>query len=834
MSSPENSEEVKILVTSDFRVSSVNLVGDLSASSVMLATSDFDYGGASGGGNKYLSKVVDDIAAGDITFLKSVITDYLHSINYSMGELGSGYYLGKYGDTEDSYLELDRLLVRKIAYFVELVIKKLSHVGGAIILTPASLTCERVEEYPTYYRCYFKQKDGDREIHNEFVVDDLARCQSFNVKEGVNHNVGNTYYWRRVVGVGADHIDLSKSDCDPGSMAPKGGDDIVQLGHLSLPERQNAIILNSYGNDAPSFKTYQKINSYSLVGKEVSAQEFDSITKRMIFRIFGDMYVGNSGRTNYLWYDQDGGLRIKAKELLFETTNGSYSDINDVTAETAEGVRAFAENAINAVTDNLSNDPGAYLGLKTIIDSLSDLETWTSKGTSENITEFVKGYLKTTTDFSFLGNAGIKTRYDSASGKYVVDTLNGSGLVTASNYATLFSAEIKNNGLATKDDVSTIISQSGLVTTANYATLFTSEVTKRNLATKGDITTTINSSNLVTTSSFASLFSSSVTTNNLATKGDITTTINASGLVTTSSFASLFSAAVTSNGVAKTADITAAVKNFVTADGVKTIISQVSIKADKIDFTGSSTFKSGAATALGLGSLAYKGSVSTGEVTGLGSLATKNSISASEVTGLGSLAKLNSIGTSYITGLGSLATLNSVSYSNLVTDLKNLIDGKAASSSLGSLAYLSKVGKAMLNETIISGGYLLTSLIDVENLYVKKLYSGISNNVITLGNSSITCSNVTSSGSIDHTYCTLSMGGTPGLQLRQYNNAGRFLVSCGTYESYMEVNIDSTTAHRFRVSATSSTLAVYMSGLPTSKPSSPGQLYKSGNYLMIS
>ena len=48
------------------------------------------------------------------------------------------------------------------------------------------------------------------------------------------------------------------------------------------------------------------------------------------------------------------------------------------------------------------------------------------------------------------------------------------------------------------------------------------------------------------------------------------------------------------------------------------------------------------------------------------------------------------------------------------------IDNKPDSSSLGSLAWRNKIGKAMMDETIIDGGYIKTSLIDTNNLIVKK------------------------------------------------------------------------------------------------------------------
>lgn len=191
----------------------------------------------------------------------------IESADFSTGALGTGFTL-KIDENGDSYIEVDRMLVRKVATFVQLLIQKIRAVGGQIILSPATMNCSRVEEHDTFYRCYFENTDGEKTIAQEFVVGDQARCQTFNVKEGVNENVTNTYYWRLVVGVGDDYIDLSKTDCDAGSTVPQAGDDIVQLGNRTDATRQAAIVLAAYGNDAPYFKMYRGIDSYSLSGKE--------------------------------------------------------------------------------------------------------------------------------------------------------------------------------------------------------------------------------------------------------------------------------------------------------------------------------------------------------------------------------------------------------------------------------------------------------------------------------------------------------------------------------------------------------------------------------------
>lgn len=216
----------------------------------------------------FIRKDKEDVAKEIITFLKGLVSNLVQSEGFSPGEFGSGFVLRN--DEGGSYLEIDRLLVRRIAYFVELVIKSLKHVGGSLVLSPASMVCSKVEEYDAYYRCYFEHEREGRFIYQEFVPGDQARAQEFNVKEGVNQNVASRFYWRLVIAVGDNYIDLSKSDAAVGSVAPQAGDDIVMLGNRDDVTRQNAIILSTIGDDAPSIKQYKGINSYSTEGKEIT------------------------------------------------------------------------------------------------------------------------------------------------------------------------------------------------------------------------------------------------------------------------------------------------------------------------------------------------------------------------------------------------------------------------------------------------------------------------------------------------------------------------------------------------------------------------------------
>lgn len=263
---------------------------------------------------------IDEEGVADL--LSILVRSGIESANFSTGALGAGFCLKK-DENGDSYLEVDRMLVRKVATFIQLLIQQIKHVGGQIILTPASMSCVKVEDKGDFYRCYFENTDGEKTIEQEFEVGDLARAQTFNVKEGVNDNVTNTYYWRAVVGTGDNYIDLSKTDCDAGSTEPKAGDDIVQWGNKSDATRQAAIILSAYGNDAPYFKLYRGINSYSLDGKE-----FVSFSRSEVM-IIADTIRFSSGET--------------IEEYINNVTGGLVVDVETAKKAAEEAQKAAAQ-----------------------------------------------------------------------------------------------------------------------------------------------------------------------------------------------------------------------------------------------------------------------------------------------------------------------------------------------------------------------------------------------------------------------------------------------------------------------------------------------------------
>lgn len=213
---------------------------------------------------KYLRKDQDDRSVGTISSDKGFEVG-----TFQEGTLGSGAAMYQDED-KNTYMEADFLKIRKKATFTTITVQELKHVGGEIILSPATMICSKVEETTIGYKCYFNKEDSDgRKVYQEFEVGDQARCQIFNLVPQEDGTLGSRYYWRLVIEVGEDYIVLSKTDCDTNSDIPLEGDHICLMGNRNDETRQSAILLSAYGSDAPSYKQYNGIKSYVLADAEL-------------------------------------------------------------------------------------------------------------------------------------------------------------------------------------------------------------------------------------------------------------------------------------------------------------------------------------------------------------------------------------------------------------------------------------------------------------------------------------------------------------------------------------------------------------------------------------
>lgn len=391
--------------------------------------------------DKYLRKDKDDRSVGTIASDKGFEIG-----KFQQGELGSGGIL-KMDEEGNSYLEVDKALFRKIAYFVEVMIKKLSHIGGTHILTPASMKCSKVEEFTDYYRCYFENEHEGRTINQEFVVGDQARSQTFNIKEGLSQNVSNQYYWRLVVATGANYIDLSKTDCDSGSGVPLTGDEIVLCGNRDNPSRQNALILSSYGEGTPSLIMYKGIKSYSLADAKTTTKlspEENELTGIV------NIEAGSTGASNLEDFPEEvfKSVHIGAVNLLRNSGfTGDYkseelsasSSLNSGSELYSKGLKYWTGSA------SVSDDANAVSGKCAVVGSLSQavelikgesfVVSFKGKGTSVSV------YLGGMTEI-----VSLTSEYAKKSVKFISD---GIGTFSISGDATICDLQLERGTIAT-------------------------------------------------------------------------------------------------------------------------------------------------------------------------------------------------------------------------------------------------------------------------------------------------------------------------------------------------------------------------------------------------
>lgn len=274
----------------------------------------------------FLRKDQEDVAYEKITFRKGVEFG-----NYSQGIYGSGGAV-EVDNNGNSFAEFDYLNIRKKATFTEITIQELKNIGGSLVLSPAAMKCSRVVTIDNgNYRCYFEAIDADgNKIGNEFAIGDLARCQTFNLDY-------NRYYWRKVVEVGEDYIDLSATEYDSSvkNDIPLAGDTITTLGNDIDVERQAAIVLSAYGENTPSMTQYANISDFNLENKVVTkfSKDENVITGKMTIlpnstgasniedlKIGGFNILRNSGFTgNYV-------AKSLFEDVVLDANTEMYSD----------------------------------------------------------------------------------------------------------------------------------------------------------------------------------------------------------------------------------------------------------------------------------------------------------------------------------------------------------------------------------------------------------------------------------------------------------------------------------------------------------------------------
>lgn len=371
---------------------------------------------------RYLRKTTEDTAEKKITFneglkangdgvvatkvtankgdIKQVTADKItsesiESADYISGL--SGYKLGKVG--AESSLDIDKLTVRKKAIFTELDIKRIDHIGGANVTSPASCRIAKVEPYypsttmttaegeelsaadgdynvlaatSVGYKCYFQAEQDGEQINNDWQVGDQALCHAFNLTTP-------RYYWRLVIDKstaiedGYHWVALSMTDCDTNSDVPMAEDTIVCFGNRTDKDRQSVIIMDSEGASAPYLRQLKGINSYNITDANIVTQL--SPTKNIIRGETIELST-SSGNKGVQDLANDA---LKSAKTYTDTAFGNAKDYTDTSVgsakEYADGVLNDAKGYADGVGDEAEANAKKY-----------------ADGVGTSVTTSVKGY----------------------------------------------------------------------------------------------------------------------------------------------------------------------------------------------------------------------------------------------------------------------------------------------------------------------------------------------------------------------------------------------------------------------------------------------------------
>ena len=275
------------------------------------------------GSDNFISKQFDDIAKGTITWEK-------------LQKFLKGMKVGANGDwtldeLDNTHLTTDYLQVRMKAIFETLEILHTDTLGGELFITPVgSNRILKVEEVNiTYdgvsqkaYRCYFLGEQDGSKVENKWKVGDQARSKSFNLTAGKYHNVGNHYYWRLVIGVSSEaveidgkkyhYVDLSDIDKDAASDEPMVDDILNQCGNRTDITRQSCLVFSAVDTYSPCITLYHGVDGYTFNNKEYVNYGVNHSTNKAFFHVYGDMYFGdrptianNYEGDSYVKYDSD-------------------------------------------------------------------------------------------------------------------------------------------------------------------------------------------------------------------------------------------------------------------------------------------------------------------------------------------------------------------------------------------------------------------------------------------------------------------------------------------------------------------------------------------------
>lgn len=286
-----------------------------------------------------LNLSVTDVA----TLAKTIVKESAGSEMFIPGFTGEGFKIWKLAAGWN--LEIDTLTIRKTLTAFELLISRVRAVNGALAITTANGKVKNVVDQNTFYSL-------EIEDTMSFVAGDLVRCQTWKTS-------GSKYFWVTVTRVEGNAIVCAKSEFD--GVVPSTGDELVQMGHASDPDRQNMIYLDA-SSGRPVIDVLSGINTKSFDGKMkvrlgcldgIADRDFPSAMQPSGYGLycangfFKGMFVLRSGKTV-----EDG---ISEVQSAADRANASIVQIN-TELSAIPGLITLAVNAIQVGGRNLLVD----------------------------------------------------------------------------------------------------------------------------------------------------------------------------------------------------------------------------------------------------------------------------------------------------------------------------------------------------------------------------------------------------------------------------------------------------------------------------------------------
>jgi len=281
----------------------------------------------------------DSIVNSLTTFMKGIV--FGKSVR---GESGISIYQDEEGSwhIDAEYLNVHRKLTAE-----EVEIMKTSQIKGKVVNSAGGFVISKIDRIAGAWRCYFRQEDANgRRIYNSMQVDDLALCETFNLIDA-GGQLSNHYWHRRVTDVGTDYVDIADNtnvdDYASGSDTPQVGDEVVQLGNLTVKERQSAIIQSAAGEGSPYFKIIKGINSFTLpdpiflFDKQKFEIRVENPAKRGKYILLQDFLETMQGRINAVQQQTDKQLVIWFGDVVPTLTSEPANEwADDATKELHE------------------------------------------------------------------------------------------------------------------------------------------------------------------------------------------------------------------------------------------------------------------------------------------------------------------------------------------------------------------------------------------------------------------------------------------------------------------------------------------------------------------